>query len=69
MNPLKINFFDEIENANKNKTAINNPNTPPNLLGIERRIAYAKRKYHSGWIWIGVTNGLAGIQFSASIKL
>jgi hypothetical protein len=48
LNPLKINFFDEIENANKNKTAINNPNTPPNLLGIERRIAYAKRKYHSG---------------------
>jgi hypothetical protein len=24
--------------------------TPPNLLGMERRIAYAKRKYHSGWI-------------------
>jgi hypothetical protein len=22
--------------------------TPPNLLGIDRRIAYAKRKYHSG---------------------
>jgi hypothetical protein len=22
--------------------------TPPSLLGIERRIAYAKRKYHSG---------------------
>jgi len=48
LNPLKINFFDEIENANKNKTAINKPITPPNLLGIERRIAYAKRKYHSG---------------------
>lgn len=24
--------------------------TPPSLLGIERRIAYAKRKYHSGLI-------------------
>lgn len=24
--------------------------TPPNLLGIERRIAYANRKYHSGLI-------------------
>jgi len=24
--------------------------TPPNLLGIDRRIAYANRKYHSGWI-------------------
>lgn len=22
--------------------------TPPNLLGIERRIAYANKKYHSG---------------------
>ena len=22
--------------------------TPPNLLGIDRRIAYANRKYHSG---------------------
>lgn len=22
--------------------------TPPSLLGIERRIAYANRKYHSG---------------------
>lgn len=25
-------------------------NTPPNLLGIDRRIAYANRKYHSGLI-------------------
>lgn len=24
--------------------------TPPNLLGIDRRIAYANRKYHSGLI-------------------
>jgi hypothetical protein len=24
--------------------------TPPNLLGIDRRIAYANKKYHSGWI-------------------
>jgi len=30
--------------------ASNKPNTPPNLLGIDRRIAYAKRKYHSGTI-------------------
>lgn len=22
----------------------------PNLLGIERRIAYANKKYHSGWV-------------------
>jgi hypothetical protein len=43
--------------------------TPPNLLGIERKIAYANRKYHSGWIWIGVFNGLAGIKFSGSTKI
>jgi len=40
--------------------------TPPNFLGIERRIAYANRKYHSGWIWIGVFSGLAGLKFSGS---
>lgn len=34
--------------------------TPPNLLGIERRIAYANRKYHSGLICGGVFRGLAG---------
>lgn len=40
--------------------------TPPNLLGTERRIAYANRKYHSGWIWVGVIKGLAWIKFSGS---
>jgi len=40
--------------------------TPPNLLGIDRKIAYAIKKYHSGWIWTGVTKGLAGIKFSGS---
>jgi hypothetical protein len=39
---------------------------PPSLLGIDRRIAYANKKYHSGWIWTGVTNGLAGMKFSLS---
>jgi len=52
------------------KNKINNaPNiaaTPPNLLGIDRRIAYNHKKYHSGWIWRGVTKGLAGIKFSGS---
>ena len=28
--------------------------TPPNLLGIARRIEYENKKYHSGWIWLGV---------------
>lgn len=35
--------------------------TPPNLLGMDRRIAYANRKYHSGLIWGGVLSGLAGV--------
>ena len=40
--------------------------TPPNLLGIDRRIAYANKKYHSGWIWTGVTNGFDGMKLSGS---
>jgi hypothetical protein len=40
--------------------------TPPSLEGIERRIAYANRKYHSGWMWTGVTKGFAGLRFSTS---
>lgn len=43
--------------------------TPPILLGIPRRIAYANRKYHSGWMWTGVTIGLAVIKFSGSISV
>lgn len=38
-----------------------NANTPPSLLGIDRRIAYANRKYHSGLICGGVFKGLAGV--------
>lgn len=40
--------------------------TPPNLLGIDRKIAYANKKYHSGLICGGVTNGLAKIKLSGS---
>lgn len=40
--------------------------TPPSLLGIERRMAYANRKYHSGLMWGGVTRGFAGVKFSGS---
>lgn len=36
-------------------------NTPPNLFGIDRRIAYANKKYHSGLIWGGVFRGFAGV--------
>jgi hypothetical protein len=42
--------------------------TPPILLGIARRIEYAKRKYHSGWICSGVDIGLAGIKLSGSMN-
>lgn len=40
--------------------------TPPSLLGMDRRMAYAKRKYHSGLMWGGVTRGLAGVKLSGS---
>lgn len=35
--------------------------TPPSLFGMERRIAYANRKYHSGLICGGVLSGFAGV--------
>ena len=41
--------------------AANIVTTPPNLFGIERRIVYAQRKYHSGLIWRGVERGFAGM--------
>jgi hypothetical protein len=34
----------------KIKIDIKRATTPPNLFGIDRRIAYANRKYHSGWM-------------------
>ncbi len=40
---------------------------PPSLLGIARRMAYAKRKYHSGLMWGGVTIELAGEKLSGSV--
>lgn len=40
--------------------------TPPSLLGIDRRMAYANRKYHSGLICGGVLSGLAGEKLSGS---
>jgi hypothetical protein len=35
--------------------------TPPSLLGMDRRIAYANRKYHSGLIGGFVFRELAGV--------
>jgi len=46
-----------------------NPITPPNLFGMERRIAYANKKYHSGTICGGVTKGLATIKLSGSPRI
>lgn len=43
--------------------------TPPNLDGMERRMAYANKKYHSGTIWLGVLIGLATTKLSASPKM
>lgn len=50
------------------KTRIENrrAKTPPSLFGIERRMAYANRKYHSGLICGGVTRGFAGVKLSGS---
>lgn len=52
---------------NKIRSAANRAMTPPNLLGIERKIAYTHRKYHSGLICTGVTNGFAKRKFSGSV--
>ena len=51
---------------NRINTEAARASTPPSLLGIERRIAYANRKYHSGLMWGGVTKGFAGVKFSGS---
>lgn len=52
--------------SSKIATDITRAITPPNLLGIDRRMAYANRKYHSGWMCAGVTRGLAGMKLSGS---
>lgn len=41
---------------------------PPSLLGIDRRMVYANRKYHSGLMCAGVVRGEAWRKFSDSIK-
>jgi hypothetical protein len=46
--PLKRTLDLEIVKRNKKRTEATNPRTPPSLFGIERRIAYANKKYHSG---------------------
>jgi hypothetical protein len=60
--------LDEIGRRNKIRRAAKRAITPPSLLGIDRKMAYTQRKYHSGLIWIGVTNGLASRKFSGSVN-
>jgi len=47
-----INFFlfifEDKGRINKIRSAANRAITPPSLLGIDRKIAYTQRKYHSG---------------------
>ncbi len=64
-------FLEEFFNGKITKTtiAINIATTPPNFLGIARKIAYAHKKYHSGLIWAGVERGLAERKFSGSLKI
>jgi hypothetical protein len=46
-----------------------NPNTPTAFEGMQRRIPYAKRKYHSGLICSGVFIASQCAQLSASINI
>jgi len=43
--------------------------TPPSFDGIDRRITYANRKYHSGWMCVGAIRGFAGEKFSTSLNM
>lgn len=62
-------IFDFTASGARIKIEASKPITPPNLLGIARKMAYANKKYHSGWICAGVTKGFAGLKLSGSIKL
>lgn len=60
--------FDVCSSGVRNRTRMEaaRASTPPSLFGMDRRMAYANRKYHSGLMWGGVTRGLAGVKFSGS---
>ena len=40
-----------------------------NLFRIDCRIAYANRKYHSGWMCTDVFSGFAGVKLSGSSRI
>ena len=52
---VTLNKIDNLELELDDNTLLSN------LFGIERKIAYAGKKYHSGTICSGVTIGLPGI--------
>lgn len=52
--------------TNKIRIAATMATTPPSFDGIARKIAYANKKYHSGWMWAGVVVILAVLKFSTS---
>jgi hypothetical protein len=64
----RLLFLDKIGRRNRIIRAENRATTPPSLFGIERRIAYTHRKYHSGLMCTGVTNGFASKKFSGSVS-
>jgi hypothetical protein len=64
----RLLFLDRIGRRNRIIRAENRATTPPSLFGIERRIAYTHRKYHSGLICTGVTKGFASRKFSGSVN-
>lgn len=61
-------MLDDKGKINKIINAIAKASTPPSLFGIDRRIAYTHKKYHSGLICTGVTNGFAIKKFSGSVN-
>lgn len=65
---VRLRCFEVCRNGTSTRTRIeeSKASTPPSLLGIDRKMAYAKRKYHSGLICGGVTSGFAGVKLSGS---
>lgn len=66
---FKGEFIGASGKKNRIRIAENITTTPPTLLGIDRKIAYAHKKYHSGLICVGVERGLALIKFSGSFRV
>lgn len=63
-----VRCFDMWVNGKVNRTRIeaSRATVPPSLFGIDRRIVYTNKKYHSGLICDGVTRAVACRKFSGS---